>query len=104
MTKLLSIEDIKTAITQTNELKEVYLEVLNANVFIKKFTRKDSEVFLNGKDSVSSMVYAGVVDDKGERIFESVEQVSDLSNQIVIEMFGFVNKYNNESVEKQAKK
>ena len=101
---MLNRKMIKEALSASMETKEVFVEVLQSKAFVKQFSRKDSAIFLDGEDTVSAMVFAGVVDDKGERVFESVAEVGELSNAIVIELFKHVNDYNSETVESQAKK
>jgi hypothetical protein len=101
---MLNKKMIQEAIASSAELKEVFVEVLNTKAFVKKFTRKDSSMLISEEDTVSVMVYVGVVDDEGVRVFESAEEVSNLSNKITTELFKHVNDYNTESVEKQAKK
>jgi len=101
---MLNIEMIKSSITADSVLKEVTLEKFNTTAFVKKFTRKDSTIFSTAPDMVSTMVYVGIVDANGSRIFESAEQVAELKDDKVLEMFNKVNDFNSDSVEKQAKK
>lgn len=101
---MLNPKMIKEQIAATTELKEVTVVILDTKAFVKKFSRRESTQFGPDVDTVASMVFAGVTDDKGVQVFESIEQVMDLSSGIVNELFMHVNKYNTESVEKQAKK
>ena len=95
---------IKTSIKADSVLEEVTLEKFGTTAFVKKFTRKDSTVFSTAPDMVSTMVFVGIVDADGKRIFESAEQVAELKDDKVLEMFNKVNDFNTEKVETQAKK
>ena len=101
---MLNAKMIKSLVSKTSEIKEVYVKILDTKAYVKKLARKDSSDLVTHDDAVATMVMAGVVDEEGERIFESVEEVSNISNAIVVELFTHVNDYNTESVEKQAKK
>ena len=101
---MLNLDMIKTSIKADSVLEEVTLEKFGTTAFVKKFTRKDSTVFSTAPDMVSTMVFVGIVDADGKRIFESAEQVAELKDDKVLEMFNKVNDFNTEKVETQAKK
>lgn len=102
---MLNQDMIKSVIQATSELKKVKLEKLGTECYVKKFTRKDTKLFNEPNvDVLSAMIFVGVVDDKGERVFESLEQVESMSDAHLGELFVAVNEYNSVTAEQQAKK
>ncbi len=111
MTKKLSLGMINTAIKSATKLHKETLDCFGgAQVFIKVLTHKsdeDDEDLLetkNNGDIISLMIYRSVVDEEGNKIFKDVDQIKSLPNYYINEMLGLVNKYNNSTMEKQAKK
>lgn len=102
---MLNLKQIQAVIEATKVTKEVKLECFDTVAHVKKFNRKDADVFSNENvNTVDAMIYVGIVDEEGERIFESIESISELPSAYTIELFTHVNKYNSDTVEKQAKK
>ena len=101
---MFNAEMIEAQIAKTAEIKEVFVEILQTKAFVKKFNRKDSTRMLADDDTVSVMVFLGVVDDLGVQVFDSLDKVVHLAGPLVMELFKHVNDFNTESVEKQAKK
>lgn len=102
---MLNQDMIKSVIQAAAELKKVKLEKLGTEAYVKKFTRKDTKLFNQPDvDALSAMIFVGIVDEKGERVFESLEQVEAMPDSHLGEMFLAVNEYNSVKAEDQAKK
>lgn len=103
---MLTLDKIKECISTVSEdRKEVVLDTLKGEkCFVKKFTRNDTKEFGLSEDTLSCMVFAGVVDGDGNRLFENVEQVQSMPDEVVAEMFRKLTDHNKDSVEIQAKK
>lgn len=102
---MLDISKIKEAVEASSETKVVSLEQFGTDCIVKKLTRKDTmEMSKLSDDIVSAMIFVGVVNEDGSRVFENVEQVTSLHDKYVSELFTAVNDFNSENVKSQAKK
>ncbi len=101
--------DLKSLIKQSKESAAV-TEMFPLNegsdvmVRVKKFARKDRALFSPDIDIASAMVFAGVVEEDGTRVFESIEEVMELEDGFAMELFMLVNTFNKTTVSDQAKK
>lgn len=101
---MLSQESIAKRIEESSILQKVVVESLGDECFIKKFNRSDTIEFSKGDDIIASMVYVGVVDEDGNRVFTSTDQVAAMDGLVVTELMKHVSAYNTEDVKTQAKK
>lgn len=102
----LTLDVVNSFIEKQSALTKITIESMdNAECYIRKFSRKDAAFFsTNGVDVLDAMVFVAILNDKGEKIFSSIDQVGDLPDAVVAEMFKKISEFNHVTVEDQAKK
>lgn len=102
---MLNLKNVNAAIKADAKLAKKFLKTFDTECYVKKFSRADSVLFTGEDvDVVVSMILTGIVNADGSQLFESAEQISQLSSNRVNDLFAVVNEYNSEDMESEGKK